>query len=115
MHLFEGDLLEPIIDRCYNLIVCNPPYVDATTMTTLHDEYQHEPAIAFAGGEDGLAIVRRLLADVEPRLMAGGPLLVEVGAAASLVALAWPTVPFTWPVSDEGDPVIFLLLKEELM
>ena len=114
VHLFEGDLLEPISDRCYNLIVCNPPYVDATTMTMLPDEYQHEPAIAFAGGEDGLAIVRRLLADVEPRLMAGGSLLVEVGAAASGVELAWPTVPFTWLVSDDGDPVIFLLSKEEL-
>ncbi|MDC0038977.1 50S ribosomal protein L3 N(5)-glutamine methyltransferase, partial [Gammaproteobacteria bacterium] len=57
--------------RCYDLIVCNPPYVDAETMTTLPTEYRHEPAIAFAGGQDGLAVVRRLLADVEPRLMGG--------------------------------------------
>ena len=106
--------MEPISDRCYDLIVCNPPYVDAETMTTLPTEYRHEPAIAFAGGEDGLTVVRRLLADVEPRLMGGGSLLVEVGAAASQVELAWPTVPFTWLVSGNGEPVIFLLSKEEL-
>ena len=83
-------------------------------MATLPTEYRHEPAIAFAGGEDGLTVVRRLLADVEPRLMGGGSLLVEVGAAASQVELAWPTVPFTWLVSGNGEPVIFLLSKEEL-
>lgn len=112
--LFEGDLFGPLDGRRYDLIVCNPPYVDAPTMARLPLEYRHEPTIAFAGGAHGMALVQRLIAEAEPYLNPGGSLLVEVGPAAANVEASWKSVPFTWLISSAGEPVIFLLSKQDL-
>jgi len=99
----------------YDLIISNPPYVDAGRMAALPAEYRHEPARALAAGSDGLDIVRRILSDARDRLTPRGLLVVEVGASAAAVGQRWPDLPFVWPVLGGGDEAgVFLLAADDL-
>ena len=76
----SGDLFAPLGDDCFDLIVTNPPYVREAELKTLAPEIAHEPRLSLSGGPDGLGVIRRILAEAKPHLVAGGRLLVEIGA-----------------------------------
>jgi ribosomal protein L3 glutamine methyltransferase len=113
--LRRGDLFDAIeASSRFDLIVTNPPYVNAESMARLPAEYRHEPQIALAGGDDGLELVRRILAHARRHLRPGGTLVVEVGHARDVVEAAFPDLPFTWLDVDGVDDAVFLLTREQL-
>jgi ribosomal protein L3 glutamine methyltransferase len=114
IRLVQGDLFAPLGRRRYDIIISNPPYVTAQAMHALPPEYRHEPALALAAGEDGLAIVRRILAEAKKHLQPQGLLAVEVGHNRDIVEAAFPRLPFTWLDTESGEGKIFLLRREEL-
>jgi len=113
VHLTQGDLFAGLTGR-YDLIVSNPPYVNRASMEDLPQEYRAEPPMALAGGEDGLAIVRRLLAHAGSHLNERGILVVEIGHNRDVLEQAFPRVPFTWLATSGGDDFVFLLTAAEL-
>ena len=113
VRLFESDVYAGVSDR-YDLIVSNPPYVDAETMATLDPEYLHEPRIGLEAGADGLDCVRRILAGATDRLRPGGVLVCEVGASRHALERAFPMVPFIWLDLSRGGEGVFLLTGELL-
>ncbi|MEW6444442.1 MAG: 50S ribosomal protein L3 N(5)-glutamine methyltransferase [Pseudomonadota bacterium] len=115
VELLEGDLFAPLAGRRYNLIVSNPPYVDARDMGELPPEYRHEPRMALAAGEDGLDIVRRILREAPDYLETDGVLIVEVGNSMEHVETVWPEVPFTWLHFEHGEDGVFLITREDLL
>jgi ribosomal protein L3 glutamine methyltransferase len=101
------------LTKAYDLIVTNPPYVDARTMRRLPPEYDYEPRLALAAGTDGLAFIRRILSQARKRLNPGGLLVCEVGDARRALERAYPRLPFAWPeTSDPG--TVFVLTREQL-
>lgn len=110
----ESDLFNGLGGQRYDLILSNPPYVTRAAMEALPPEYRHEPVLALAAGEDGLDIVRRILAQAGNHLKPGGLLAVEVGHNQSLVEAAFPELPLTWIDTEGGEGKIFLLHKEQL-
>jgi ribosomal protein L3 glutamine methyltransferase len=114
VHLIQSDLMNGLGGRRYDLIVCNPPYVTAESMAALPAEYRHEPALALAAGDDGLDIVRRLLAAAPERLTDDGLLMIEVGHNADLAEAAFPELPLTWVDAPSGEGKIFLLSRADL-
>ena len=114
IELLHSDLFAALDERRFDLVISNPPYVTADAMATLPTEYLHEPTMALAAGEDGLEVVRRLLAEAANHLNPGGILAVEVGHNRDLVESAFPDLPFTWVSSDDSDDKIFLLTREQL-
>ncbi|HZP89144.1 MAG TPA: 50S ribosomal protein L3 N(5)-glutamine methyltransferase [Burkholderiales bacterium] len=112
--LLRSDLFAALHGRRYDLIVSNPPYVTAASMERLPPEYRHEPALALAAGDDGLDVVRRILAEARAYLHPGGVLVVEVGSGRLAVEQAFPTLPFTWLETGADDAGVFLLEREQL-
>ena len=97
----------------FDLIVTNPPYVDAEDMAELPDEYQHEPALGLAAGNDGLDLVRRILAEAADHLSEDGVLVVEVGNSMVHVQDLWPEVDFEWVRFRRGGHGVFVLSAEQ--
>ncbi len=95
IRLFEGDLFAPIAGARYDLILANPPYVDAAAMRKLPAEYRHEPSLALAGGSDGLDVIRRILAQAPAHLTERGGLLCEIGRGKRRLEATFP-LPFLW-------------------
>lgn len=114
IRVFEGDLFAPLGTARYELIISNPPYVDAAAMQALPPEYRHEPALALAAGEDGLEIVRRILAGARQHLTPNGILAVEIGHNQAALEAAFPALPFTWLPGADNDAGLFLLHAAEL-
>lgn len=114
IRLVHSDVFGGLEGCRYDLIVCNPPYVTAEAMAALPAEYRHEPALALGSGDDGLDLVRRLLAAAASYLKPEGLLLVEVGHNAHIVEEAFPDVPFTWLDAESGEGKIFLLTASQL-
>lgn len=112
--LIQSDGLTELVDEQYDLIVCNPPYVDAEDFASVPPEYQHEPALALESGEDGLDFVRRLLNEAANFLTPGGLLICEVGNSMRHVMEQFPQVPFTWLEFEHSDDGVFLISREEL-
>ncbi len=110
----HSDLFEGLRDHSYDLIISNPPYVTAASMRALPEEYRHEPALALAAGEDGLDIVRRILAEARTHLKPSGVLAVEVGGNSAIVEHAFPDLDFTWLESGNSVGMVFLLSREQL-
>ncbi len=115
VRLAEGDLFGAVGGERFDLVVCNPPYVSNELMRDMPDEYHEEPPIAFRGGVAGLDIIDRLLRGAADHLDEGGVLVVEAGSASAALEAAYANVPFTWLASEGGDPVVFLLTREELI
>jgi ribosomal protein L3 glutamine methyltransferase len=113
VRLIEADLF-PVGDTRYRVIISNPPYVPTRDVGALPEEYRHEPAKAFDGGEDGLVAVRRILAGAGQRLTSDGLLIVEVGLSADALVAAYPRVPWTWLEFERGGEGVFLLTADEL-
>lgn len=112
--LVKSNYYRALKNRAYDLIVSNPPYVRAAIMRKLPKEYRREPALALAGGDDGLDAVRIILAQAARHLMPGGILIVECGHARERVERAWPRLPFFWPETSGGDDCVFALTREDL-
>jgi ribosomal protein L3 glutamine methyltransferase len=106
--LFEGQ------GRRYDLIVSNPPYVPTHEIAELLAEYLHEPRVGLSGGQDGLAIVKRLLAQSSKHLTEAGILVVEVGDSEAALVSRYPQVPFLWLEFEHGGEGVFLLQATEL-
>ena len=113
IRIVESDLFARLGGKRYDLIVCNPPYVTASSMQRLPREYRYEPRAALAGGKDGLAIVRRVLESALRYLSPSGLLVVEVGGARKALEKAYPRLPFTW-LDTSGGGDVFLLTRGQL-
>jgi ribosomal protein L3 glutamine methyltransferase len=111
----QSDLFQELSGVKYDLIVSNPPYVDAEDIADMPDEYQHEPALALGSGDDGLDITRRILMEAEHHLNDKGLLVVEVGNSCMALEQALPEVPFTWVEFERGGHGVFVFTKEELL
>jgi ribosomal protein L3 glutamine methyltransferase len=108
--LYRGDLFAPLPeDARYDLIITNPPYVDAEGMAGLPRECRHEPKIAFDGGIDGLDIVRRILAGAGRHLTTDGGLLCEVGRGRETMEAAFPQLPLLWLDTEDSEGEVFWL------
>ena len=114
IELVRSDVFDGLAGRRFDLILSNPPYVTAEAMDALPPEYLHEPHMALASGEDGLDVVRRLLAQAAGHLNPGGILAVEVGHNRHIVEAAFPDLPFNWLSTRGGDDMVFLLRREDL-
>ena len=109
-----SDLYENVPFKKYDLIVTNPPYVNASSMTKLPPEYLREPQIALHGGEDGMDLVRQIVAGAAERLTPEGILVVEIGNEAEYAEAAFGHLGLTWLTTSAGDEAVFLLTAEQL-
>jgi len=107
--LYKGDLFGPVSGARYDLIVSNPPYVDAAGMAALPPECRHEPALALDGGPDGIAVVRRIIDNAGRHLTADAGLLCEVGRDRRLLEKTYPETRFLWLDTEESTGEVFWL------
>ena len=114
VRIVQSDLFTGLGGARYDLIVTNPPYVDARTMRALPREYRYEPQLALAAGRDGLNLVRRILAQARRHLEPGGLLICEVGDARAALERAYPRLPFLWPTTSDPHGCVFVLAREQL-
>ncbi|WP_168794389.1 50S ribosomal protein L3 N(5)-glutamine methyltransferase [Paraburkholderia aromaticivorans] len=112
--LFEGDLYAPLAERRYDVIISNPPYVNAASMQDLPAEYKHEPEMALAGGVDGMDIVRRIIAEARNWLTDEGVLVVEIGNERQHVEAAFGGLDLVWLSTSAGDDNVFLIQAADL-
>lgn len=115
LNLYEGDLFAPLGDATYDLIVSNPPYVNADSVAALPPEYRHEPALALGSGEDGLDATRVILREAARHLNPGGLLAVEIGHNRTALENAFPHLDFAWPQIEGGEDTVFILSREQLV
>lgn len=113
--LYQGDLYAPLPSGAtYDVILTNPPYVNEQSMRDLPAEYLAEPRIALAGGDDGMDIVRRIVAGAKKRLNPGGVLVVEIGNEHTNVQAAFPELDIVWLSVSAGDDQVFLVTYDAL-
>ncbi len=112
--LFEGDLFAPLPERRYDVIITNPPYVNAESMQALPPEYRHEPEMALAGGADGMEIVRRIISEARNWLTDEGVLVVEIGNERANVEAAFGGLDLVWLSTSAGDDQVFLIQAADL-
>ncbi len=112
--LLAGDLFGPVAGRRYDLIIANPPYVGEAAMGQLPREFRHEPALALAGGPDGLDIVRRILAGARAHLQPGGGLLCEIGTGRAILETERADLDFLWLETAESSGEVFWLGAQAL-
>jgi ribosomal protein L3 glutamine methyltransferase len=115
VHLIQSDLFAQLGDNTYDIIISNPPYVDAPSVAALPQEYRHEPALALGSGADGLDATRAILKHAAAHLSPNGILLVEIGHNRDALEAAFPDLPFTWLDVSAGDQFVFLLHRNDLL
>lgn len=113
--VLQSDLFDSLPQTEYDLIVTNPPYVDAEDFAEMPEEFYHEPALALAAGTDGLELMRRILAQAPGFMAAEGWLVGEVGNSAAALLTAFPDVPFIWPELKQGGQGVFVISRDELL
>jgi ribosomal protein L3 glutamine methyltransferase len=112
--LHRGDLFAPLGGKRYDLIISNPPYVDAEGMAALPPECRAEPKLAFDGGADGLDIVRRIVAEAGAHLAPDGGLICEIGRGRDTVDAAWPELPLLWLDTEDSEAEVFYVAAADL-
>ena len=112
--LHHGDLFAPLKNRKYDVIITNPPYVDAEAMAALPPEFRHEPEMALASGEDGLDIVRRILKEAPKHLTPEGGLLCEFGTGREILEAEYPDLDFFWVETANSFGEVFWLTRDQL-
>lgn len=112
--LHRGDLFAPLADKRYDLIISNPPYVDAEGMAALPPECRAEPKLAFDGGADGLDIIRRILDQAGNHLTAEGGLLCEIGRGRDNLEAAYPQLPLLWLDTEDSQAEVFFIAAADL-
>ncbi len=115
IELIESSLFDKLGGHSYDLIISNPPYVDAPSVAALPPEYQHEPALALGSGADGLDATRIILDRAADHLTADGILIVEIGHNRDVLEAAFPDLPFTWLDVTAGDQFVFILHRNDLL
>lgn len=118
IELFEGDLWnalpEPHEDNLFDLIICNPPYVNTDSMNALPLEYHAEPALALAGGDDGMDLIRKIIAGAPDYLSERGAILIEIGNEYEYFKKAFPQIPVIRMEVSAGDEQVLLIQAEDL-
>ncbi len=109
----QSDVFEKVEGR-FDVIVSNPPYVDAEDLADMPDEYRHEPELGLAAGQDGLDIAHRIIAEAADHLTPGGLLVVEVGNSCAALDDAYPDLPLTWLEFENGGDGVFVIGEAEL-
>ena len=112
--LHRGDLFKPLGNKRYDLIISNPPYVDAEGMEGLPRECRAEPKLAFDGGADGLDIVRRILDEAKAHLAPQGGLLCEIGRCRPALEAAYPQLPLLWLDTEDSEGEVFWIAAADL-
>lgn len=112
--LYEGDLFAPLPVGRYEVIITNPPYVNALAMQTLPAEYRHEPELALAGGADGMDIVKRIVGEARKWLTEDGVLVVEIGNERANVEATLGGLDIVWLSTSAGDDNVFLIQAADL-
>ena len=115
LRLVESNAFAGVAGERYDVIISNPPYVNAESMGALPEEYRREPQLALASGEDGLDFTRIILKEAASHLNPKGVLVVEIGNNQSELERAFPDLPFTWLDSAAGDQFVFMLHREDLV
>ena len=113
VYTVQGDGFDGLPGQRFDLIVSNPPYVDAEDFADMPAEYQHEPELGLACGDDGLNLVRRMLAEAADHLTEKGLLIVEVGNSQVHVESLYPEVDFAWLDFERGGHGVFMLTAEQ--
>jgi ribosomal protein L3 glutamine methyltransferase len=118
IELFHGDLWSPLPDpndeNRFDLIICNPPYVNAASMRALPAEYHAEPTLALAGGEDGMDLIRKIIANAPDYLSERGALVLEIGNEVEYFQKAFPQIPVIWMDVSAGNEQVLLIQAEDL-
>jgi ribosomal protein L3 glutamine methyltransferase len=112
--LYRGDLFGPLGGKRYDLIISNPPYVDAEGMAALPRECRAEPRLAFDGGADGLDLVRRILNEAAAHLTPQGGLLCEIGRGREALEAAFPQLPLLWLDTEDSEGEVFWIAAADL-
>lgn len=113
--LIESDLFAKLKGKKYDLIISNPPYVDALSVVALPQEYKYEPQLALGSGTDGLNATRAILGHAAEHLTEDGLLVVEIGHNRDALEAAYPDLPFTWLDVSAGDEFVFILHRNDLL
>ncbi|NVK74919.1 MAG: 50S ribosomal protein L3 N(5)-glutamine methyltransferase [Oceanospirillaceae bacterium] len=110
----HSDMFKNLAGNQYDLIICNPPYVDADDFQSAPAEFHNEPELALTSGEDGLTFTHEFLAQVAHYLQDDGILVYEVGNTEIALQAAYPNIPFMWVELEQGGNGVFILTKEQL-
>lgn len=113
--LCQGDLFAAVDGATYDVIICNPPYVAAAEVRAFPPEYGHEPVMAHIGGEDGLDLVRRILAAAADHLNPGGGLICEIGTGRERLVADYPHLDFMWLDTEQSQGEVFWITREDLL
>lgn len=114
LELHQSNLFDNLPERQYDVIVCNPPYVNSGSMDVLPQEYRHEPHLALAGGTDGMDLVRRILQAAPRFLTQDGVLVLEIGHERDFFETAFPELSPVWLDTAEASDQLLLLTREQL-
>ena len=115
VQLIQSDLFNNLQGKQYDIIISNPPYVDAESVAALPAEYLHEPKLSLGSGTDGLDATREILKQAAKHLTPHGILIVEIGHNRDVLEAAYPDLPFTWLDVSAGDEFVFLLHRNDLI
>jgi ribosomal protein L3 glutamine methyltransferase len=115
VQLIESNLFTELTGRRYDIIISNPPYVDAESVASLPPEYLHEPELSLGSGTDGLDATRSILKHAADHLTDNGILIVEIGHNREVLEAAYPDLPFTWLEVSAGDQFVFMLHRNDLL